>query len=674
MRPASLVPPLVLLAVTFALVAAGGDRGAAGAGGDGADRSWALADASVAALDDRWRGSGYGRDAKLDEQLLIVHAEAAAADHHGATRRDERVRALADRLVRRRWVPTLDPGRARRGGAGRRTDFACAPGWSSSDAAVRMHPSSTGLISAALAAAWRVRERVGLPTATRERIRRRLLAVARGGCWRFPAAGQRGINQVNWSADVVAAAADVVRDPRPLWADYRRQLLRFVADARRARTAGGSPNFSSGFGFRYEARDPPTTAVNATDTVEYSNIVFSALAHHDRAIADGMRPLPPAAVAVLRGWAAHLYHGTWAPSGYLNWDSGKGRARLHLTQYWLYAASSLVAGLEGSRSLRLLPDPAAAAAAIRGRVVRLAQRRATVQGTLRLAATGFGLRSGFGGPGDRKPIVGARLADLLVRFRALDRVRPAALGGFADDRGLGRIAVATDRYSTAIVRPRDDGQGGGLEPARILDGAATAVTGIGGRGAGTLGLVVADGGRPLIDTQGPLAGQWRSPARVPAALADRSGTLPAGLTVSGTAQAPGVAVGVVHRFRGDRIVTRYRIANERGRALLVLLRIPSYAGPAGERPRLRERPPAAPVRRAGRVVLPVRGLDGARFRVVVDGVPGTPSVAVRRVPADRFNPRPGPQLVVGLRLPPGETTLRRTVVVDAPPQLADQKP
>lgn len=438
---------------------------------------WDLADSAAESGIQTWSpGVAYGKQAKLDEQMLIVHATAAAAEHRGPSRRDDRIAPLVDALTTDRWVGTLE---GREVNSRPKTDFTCAPGWSASGRAVSMHPSTTGLVATALAAAWRVRDRVRLPAALSRRIRDQLVRVARSACWRFPSPGLGGINQINWSADVQAAAATVSARPRPFWDDYRAQLDWFLEHARSAPAAGGSPIFSSRLGFHYEARRPATDAVNAYDTVEYSNIVFSALSHYDEAVRAGMAPLPASAVTRLREWASHLLYGAWAPSGYLNWDSGKGAARLHSTQYWLYAAQSFVSGLAGSRTLRLLPDQLGVAADVRRRVIGLFRHRAENAGTFDLSGTSYGLSSPqMGGPNDRKAIIGARFAELVGRYRDLDRISASTRRrgeGFADDRELGRTAVATRRGPAPV------GDADRPEPGRSVGTVARVADAVGHR-------------------------------------------------------------------------------------------------------------------------------------------------------------------------------------------------
>jgi len=62
---------------------------------------------------------------------------------------------------------------------------------------------------------------------------------------------------------------------------------------------------------------------------------------------------------------------------------------------------------------------------------------------------------------------------------------------YAFDADIGRLAVSTPRYSTAIVsESRGAFPYGGVEPARLFDASGRPVGGLGGRGPASFGLVV----------------------------------------------------------------------------------------------------------------------------------------------------------------------------------------
>ena len=87
----------------------------------------------------------------------------------------------------------------------------------------RDHVSLDSQVAEALAAAWRARRRLGLPTALAARTARIVDRCAHHPAWRFPHLLK---NQINWSAQLYAAAADVTGHSDLLLRDYRRSTTR----------------------------------------------------------------------------------------------------------------------------------------------------------------------------------------------------------------------------------------------------------------------------------------------------------------------------------------------------------------------------------------------------------------------------------------------------------------
>ena len=115
------------------------------------------------------------------------------------------------------------------------------------------------------------------------------------------------------------------------------KLVWFAERARKQAYSKGTSNLASGFGFHYTPNRGKNTHLNQVDTSEYANIALGALAHLDQAGSVGMAPLPATVHSTLQRWMRRVVYGSWTASGYLNWDSGKGIDRIHLTQYWLLA-------------------------------------------------------------------------------------------------------------------------------------------------------------------------------------------------------------------------------------------------------------------------------------------------------------------------------------------------
>jgi hypothetical protein len=57
------------------------------------------------------------------------------------------------------------------------------------------------------------------------------------------------LNQINWNAELYAAAAALTGDPELLRQDDRRQLRRFVAGVRRPLRHGGTTNLGPSYRF-----------------------------------------------------------------------------------------------------------------------------------------------------------------------------------------------------------------------------------------------------------------------------------------------------------------------------------------------------------------------------------------------------------------------------------------
>src|SRR5215217_777936 len=88
---------------------------------------------------------------------------------------------------------------------------------------------------------------------------------------------------------------------------------------------------------------------------------------------------------------------------------------------------------------------------------------------------------------------------------------------YAFDADVGRLAVSTPAYSTAVVAVnRDAFAYGGIELARLLDGSGRPLSGIGGRPPAAFGVVIRDrDGHTVLASQ---EGRVRDPARPPLVL------------------------------------------------------------------------------------------------------------------------------------------------------------
>ncbi|MEV4418885.1 hypothetical protein AB0L40_02780 [Patulibacter sp. NPDC049589] len=633
---------------------------------------WAVADAATTPIDGLWNAdqgayvvAGVAR-ARLNAEMLLVHSYAALAGRTGPDAHPERVEALVRLLTGPMYVPTLD-GKVAPAPAPGHSVTIHAPGFADPVGGLTsMHQALDAVAARALATAWRARDIVGLSQESRDLIVDRVRSVARSPFWRSPA---RLLNQINWSADLYAADATVTGDPTLLRRDYRDQLIWFADHAEKAAYPGGSPNLGSGLAFHYLPQRAASNATNRSDTTEYANITLGALAYLDQARKAGMGQLPKRTRDLLRAWVRRTAWGDWTASGYLNWDSGKGVSRLHLTQYWLLALRGFAAGTEGSTAQAYLPAQQATTRWLVRRAVATYQERAAAANSVVLPATAFGLS---GGPLVTPTFDGltgtARFASTLAEMADRGLASPEDSGAddeplpdaFTNDADIGRTAVTTSRFATAFLRPWAPLKAGGLEPARLVDSRGRALTGIGGSNAGALGLRLLSGGRTLIETQRGVYKSTQSVAQPRKSQRDVARTLTAPLGVSGGERSQGLDVTVRHRVSASNIRTTYVVRNTRKTSVVAELRVPTYGvGDTGSLHVGQRIGPAALQR-----LMTVRAPSGGRFQLRFSGLPARAQGTVVAVPSQPGNPTPGPELVVKVTLPAKKTTtIERLLVV-----------
>ncbi|HET8757010.1 MAG TPA: hypothetical protein VFM58_13415, partial [Solirubrobacteraceae bacterium] len=227
----------LLVLVVVAVVAGAAPARAAAPPHSNADY-WAFADRVMGQLD-AWWDAGRGAyilkgrpSVRVNSALLLAHAVAAQAGHGGPTRRDARARVLVHRLTSSpAWLGA-------RGAPGLTT---C---WSRDlDRVKRQHASLEPKVAEALAWAWRARGPLGLSATAVRRIARTVTACARSRAWQ----GVRVSNQINWNAELYAAAAVVSGRWGLLRHAYRRQLAGFAAHIARPAPGMATGNLGSGY-------------------------------------------------------------------------------------------------------------------------------------------------------------------------------------------------------------------------------------------------------------------------------------------------------------------------------------------------------------------------------------------------------------------------------------------
>lgn len=430
-----------------------------------------------------------------------------------------------------------------------------------------------------------------------------------------------------------------------------------------------APNLGRNYQFHYGPEEPDSAPVNI-DSPEYANIVVYAIAHYDRALRAGMRPLPTASMRRMRAWVARLIAGSWTHAGYLNWDTGKGLGRLHSAQYWAFAQQGLLAI---SASPRFWPNRSYGywSKAMLDRGLLLYRRLADDNGSVLAPGRMFGVHSGMESHDcfcARELSVIARAVGMGLGSRPAKDPPPL----YAFDYDTGRLAVTTPRYSTAIV---PDNRGafsyGGIELARLFGPDQKPAAGIGGAPPGAFGIVVADAeGRTVLASQRIRRGAHAASLRLTRAPRGEGAALrpyprrPYGgpfrvLEARGSVRHRGVRILATHRFRRGSIETRWLVTcRHRCKSVTVRAFFPTWGRRAsidavlhdGTRVRLAGAR-AEPGRRLrlGEIATLTLGRGHAGgYRLVPLGGTADATLSALRAPRQRTNPRPGPSLAIRL--------------------------
>jgi hypothetical protein len=460
----------------------------ASAAGLDAPGYWRFADRMQERLDESWhsrrglyRPGDMTSDAMVNANLLLVHSVAALSGHQGPARQDDRARAIASGLVQS--PPFVDV-------LSRQFGQRHAPGWGGSMTSTigMQHLVVDAEVAEALATAWRARDVLALPPEVVAAIQDRLYRVALSAFWRYPAIR---LNQLNWYATIYSAAAEVTGDVSLLQRDLRSQVVRFVRGIRRP-AAGTAGNLGPGMRFHYLPAAPPGLARNL-DSAEYANIVASFARFWDAARLRGMAGLRADDRQLLQRWMRRVLAGYWTHAGYLNWDTGFGFGRLHQAKKVGLAQQALL-GIAAGGELAPGGRWPGWAKYMLDRGFALYERWLP-EGNGLPPATLFDLSANHTTPSH------AILAASRVQANAARAVaagldgRPAAAPPplYAYDPDIGRLAVTTPRYSTAIV-PVSQGAFpyGGIDIARLFDADQEVAGNVGGIPPASFGMVVRD--------------------------------------------------------------------------------------------------------------------------------------------------------------------------------------
>ena len=675
------------------LVAAAPARAAAASGGVGLSEAgyWEFIDPIAARMDHLWDAGarcyavGGEAESAINAAMLTIHAVAALRDHRGAARADDRARALAGRMCE-------SPPWSERSKPTRPDKMFHVGGWLASvrSAGAGMEKSVDPKVAEGLACAWRARDVLGRDQAVAQRMASLVQRCAHGAFFRYP---NVRLNQINWNAEVFAHAATMTGDASLLRRDYYLHVRRFVAGVHRPWLAdhrgrpvyGGSANLGPGYRFNYLTTRPPGDAFNL-DSAEYANITVHFLLWYKRARAAGMPALPRGDRELLTAWVERVLLGYWTHSGFLNWDSGLGLKRWQIGKTFAFAQQGLLA-IACADDFHARREMGGWAKHLFDRGLSLYTRWADEEGGGTLAPAWLhGVHGEVGGGDASKILFGARMAANAARAIDLglgdrEAVQPPPF--YAYDPDIGRLAVSTPAYSTAVLAANHRAVDyGGIELARLYDADGRPVATIGGRPPAAFGVVVRDvANRTVLASQvsrlkpnlaaPPLRlvhaprGTGRVVAHPRHAYAAPFGRLEA----RGAVAAGGARIVTRHRFHADHVETAW-IVTSRGRAHhSVDVLFPAWTRAARIDAVLRDGSRVTlgrgPVSLARVAWFHLQGERGGYVVVVTDRTAMHATARTLATSPQRYEPRPGPTLA--LRLVRAERFRRRTLTARVAP-------
>jgi hypothetical protein len=548
---------------------------------------WDFADKLSRRLDDTWnarldqyRPGSPSVDTMMNANMLLLHAAAAARGHEGAARQDARARSIVAKLMSTPpWVETVAfPPHGSQ---------PHVPGWvaSMSNENTAQHLVVDGEVTDALAVAWRARDALGIDPAVQLVMQDRLRRVADGPYWRYPTLR---LNQINWYAEVYAAASEATGDPIWLQRDLRGQLTQFVRSIR-SPAPGMAGSLGPGMQFHYLPAASPRTNLNI-DSAEYANIVASVVRFYDAAVARGMRPLPAEDEALLRRWMRRVLAGYWTHAGYLNWDTGFSFGRWHQMKKLALAQQALIGIAAGGR---LTPSPADAAWAkhMLERGFELYERK---------LPEGEGVAPGLFY--DLKPKPQSNKQALFAASRMAANAARAVMAGipfregeeppplYAFDPAVGRLAVTTPAYNTAITAVTNGAYPyGGIDLARLYDDRQEVAATLGARMPASFGIVARNrhGTARLVTSRPASERAPRAPLRLlraPLGVGSAGSPLRAFagpfdvLRVTGVKRSGGVVARSTYTFRRRAIIGAWTVKASTSRRRSAEALFPSTGG------------------------------------------------------------------------------------------------
>ncbi|MBA2645058.1 MAG: hypothetical protein H0U80_06385, partial [Solirubrobacterales bacterium] len=436
-----------------------------------ADRMQGLMEPSWSEREGLYR-AGDGSEPMVNANMLLSHAGAAVKGHSGPSRNDERARRIAARLVAA--PPFVEQPSSGPPGS---DSQAHAPGWvnSTTNPLGSQHLVFDADVVDGLLHAWRARAALNLPQETTDAIVDRVTRTTNGPFWRFPAIR---LNQINWYALMYAATAEMTGDPTLLREDFRQQVLRFTAP--RVPDPERAGNFGPGLRFHYLPDRPVGRRLNV-DSAEYASIVFSFARFYEQARLSGMAALPARDRRLLREWGVRVLSGYWTHGGYLNWDTGLGFNRWHQTKKIGLSQQALIA-LASTEALQTSASQGPWAKWMFDRGLGLFESWSRRAGGVPPPVS-FGVIHQSLGPSSARLGVSRMQANAARAISAglgsLPASPPPSLYAFDPD--IGRLAVTTPAYNTAVVAVNQGAFAyGGIELARLFDSEQDVAANLGG--------------------------------------------------------------------------------------------------------------------------------------------------------------------------------------------------
>jgi hypothetical protein len=627
---------------------------------------WAFADWMQGGMDRLWneQQGWYTDDARINALALTTHSVAALSGHNGAARNDDRARRVAARLCQEPPYKSLQRGQSPGGGSPRSAFQNHRPGF----VAKLAHPHSKQhiaidpKIARGLYYAWRARRELALPPQLVDLIAHRVNTVAHSRFFRYP---NVRLNQINFAAELFACAASITGETTLARKDYRRQLVRFLRGARRPSAPWKTTNLSPSYSFHrnpFQRTDGPQNI----ESNEYANIVLDVISYYEQASRAGMAPLGRSELRTLRAWVKRALPAYWTHSGYLNWDTGLYLKRWHLTRYWAWACQGLLAIATSHRFAS--DDERAWAKYMLDRAFALYARlcRDRAPDSRAPGSTTFGIKTNFSeAPHFEMARFQALAAEAMVRgLGAAEAKEPPSL--YAFDPAIGRLAITTPTYNTAIVAVSNRAfPYGGIEPARLFDSDQRVLAHIGGAMPAGIGVVVRNGaGHTVAVSQRP--GRRSQPDRLPIVLTKsprgrvaRANRYPARpyagpfelIEVAGRHRESGISFHTRHRFQANHIELNWRLRRRSPTKLSAEVMLPTWG--RGLVQAVMRDGSVYPLERGGSVRLTdvlhfwLTGSDGGYVVVASNYLPQATARAAHP-PRQRSNPNTGPSLAVQL--------------------------